>query len=99
RSRAGARRGESVNVERGQVQQLEQMLAAAICVSEQQLLFEFVVIYRRRSDRLLLDWSEWRDPVIEVLNQDMPLIVFHAGEQLRQHHRRIRLPVAVVAAV
>jgi hypothetical protein len=29
----------------------------------------------------------------------MSSVIFHTGEQLRQHHRRIGCPVAVVAAV
>src|SRR5262245_60137673 len=32
-------------------------------------------------------------------DQHAALIVFHAGEQLRHHHRRIWRPVAVVATV
>ena len=43
--------------------------------------------------------AERLDAVVEVVDQDAAVVVLHGGQQARQHHRGIRRPVAVVAAV
>ena len=43
--------------------------------------------------------GEWSNVVVEVRNEDAAIFVFHPSEQLRQHHGRVRSPVAIVTAV
>ncbi len=74
-------------------------LAVAVGVTQPELLAQLLFVARRLGDGLLFQRAERRDAVIEVRNQHMTVRVLHAGEQLRQHHRRIGRPVAVVAAV
>ena len=40
-----------------------------------------------------------RDVVVEVLDQNAPVVVAHAGDEVREQRDRVRRPVAVVAAV
>ncbi len=51
------------------------------------------------SQSLLFEARQRRDAVIEVRNQHAARLVLHARQQLGQHHRRVRSPVAVVTAV
>ena len=83
----------------GSFKQCEQALAVAVGVTQPELLAQLVFVARRLGDGLLFQRAERRDAVIEVRNQHMTVRILHAGEQLRQHHRRIGRPVPVVAAM
>ena len=47
----------------------------------------------------LLGLAQRLDFIVEMIDQNPPVVVFHRSKQLGQHHRGIRRPVAVVAAV
>jgi len=71
----------------------------AIDVAEPEGIHEHAVVHRRTSQSLLFEAGKRRDAVVEVRNQHVSRLVFHACQQLGKHHRRIRSPVAIVAAV
>ena len=93
-------RGEAVDVQRGFVQQFEQDVFPSPSVWPRANSFAQHSSLLGASARPASPiGAERRDAVIEVRDQHVAALVFHAGEQLRQHHRRVGSPVAVVAAV
>ena len=102
RLRSRVRRGEAVDVQRGFVQQFEQVSChRRRCGREPNSFAQHWTRSLRGASAMACfsSGAERRDAVIEVRDQHVAALVFHAGQQLRQHHRRIGRPVAVVAAV
>ena len=83
----------------GSIDEFEKMRAVAVGVSQPERVHEHGVVDGSAGKRCLLRRGERSDAVVEMRNENVAVFVFHAGEQLGQHHRGIRSPVAVVAAV
>ncbi len=96
---AGLAGGDAVDVERGLVEEFEEMLAAAVGVAEGEFLAEHVVVDGGGGEGLLFDGAKGSDAVVEMRDEDVAVGVLHAGEELDEHHGRVGSPVAVVAAM
>src|SRR5262245_48346580 len=87
------------NVKRGLVNQLGKFPSGPVHTSKPELAHEVGIVVGRVSDRFLFQIAERHDSVVEVFYKNAPFAILHGSEQLREHHRRVWCPVAVVAAV
>ena len=89
---------ESVDIQRRRIDRLDDgFLALATCPSQNESISILSILGHEQS--IPFRRRERLDAVVEVWNQHAAVLVLHGGEQARQHHRRIRRPVAVVPAV
>ena len=75
------------------------MFAGAVGVAEGEFVAEHLVVDGGFGEGFLFDGAEGGDAVVEVRDEDAAVRVFHAGEELDEHHGGVGGPVAVVAAV
>src|SRR5262249_39032299 len=68
-------------------------------MAEAKLLAERIIVNRCFSDRLFLQRTERSNTIIEMRDENIPILVLHPGKKLSQHHRRVRRPIAVMPAV
>src|SRR5215510_3804997 len=99
RCRADRRTQKTANVERRQVQQLDQPLTGPFGPSDSQLAPQRRVVVGGRGRRAFFSLGQGLDAVVKAFDQHAPVIILHRGEQLRQHHRGIGRPIAVMSAV
>jgi hypothetical protein len=97
--RAGARRAHAPDIQRRQIQQLHQLLAAALGAAQPQLAHQVAIHVRRFGHGAAFGLAQRLDAIVEMIDGDAAVIVLHRRQQPRQHHRRIGRPVSVVAAV
>ena len=96
---SGLAGGDAVDVERGFVEEFEEMFASAVGVAEDEFVAEHLVVDRGFGEGLLFDGAEGDDAVVEVRDENVAVGVLHAGEELDEHQGGVGGPVAVVATV
>ena len=90
---------DAVDVEGRQVEEFEEVLAAAVGVAEGEFVAEDLVVDGGVGEGFFSDGAERNDAVVEVRDEDVAVGVFHAGEELDEHECGVGRPVAIVAAV
>src|SRR5262249_5583396 len=96
---AGPGTAHAADVQRGKIDQFDELLPGALGASQPKFGHELAIHIRRLGDRAAFRLAQRLDAIIEVLYQYPSVVVLHRGQEPREHHGGVRSPVSIVAAV